>query len=95
MIDVNKIRSVKALEGMKKILTEFVTFDKGVMLSVYAEDFGWGDEDYEADIDAATYLLELTEKRAKSLGRHVARVGKSASPKSLTPEVPVSEPVAS
>lgn len=95
MIDVNKIRSVKALEGMKKVLNEFLTFDKAVMVEVYAEEYGWGEEDYEADKDAVLYLLELTNKRASSLGRHVARVGKSASPKSLTPEVPVSEPVAS
>ena len=88
MIEVNKIRSMKALEGMKKILNEFLNFDTPEMLDVYDKEFGWGEEDLEADRDSAGYLLEQVERRMKSLGHHLAKVGKSASQESSPPEEP-------
>jgi hypothetical protein len=57
MIELSKVRTMKTLEAMQKPLKEFITFDKPTMLSVYAEDFGWGTEDYEADLEKATYML--------------------------------------
>ncbi len=74
MIEVNKIRSMKTLEAMKKVLSEFIGFDHATMVQVYAEDYGWGEEDFEADKDNASYLLEQVEKRMKSLGRHLSKV---------------------
>ena len=81
MIEVNKIRSMKTLEAMKKVLDEFITFDHATMVQVYAEEYGWGEEDFEADKDSATYLLEQVDRRMKSLGKHLAKgkAGKSAS----------------
>ena len=90
MIELSKIRTMKTLEAMKKPLKEFVTFDTPTMLSVYAEEFGWGSEDYEADLEQANHILEQVERRMKSLGHHLAK-GKSTSPQSyVTPEVPES-----
>ena len=93
MIDVNKIRSMKTLEAMKKVLSEFISFDHATMVEVYAEEYGWGEEDYEADKDSATYLLEQVERRMKSLGKHLSKVktGKNAS-QSVAPESPVASP---
>ncbi len=73
MIDLNKIHRMKTLDTVKKILTDFLGFDKATMLRVYEEDYGWGDEDYEADKESVTYLLEQVEHRMKSLGRHLAK----------------------
>ena len=77
MIELNKIRTMKTLEAIQKPLKEFITFDKPTMLSVYTEDFEWGDEDYEADLEKATDMLEQVERRMKSLGHHLAK-GKNA-----------------
>lgn len=76
MIELSKIRTMKTLEAMQKSLKEFVTFDKPTMLLVYAEEFEWGSEDYEADLEQANYMLEQVERRMKSLGHHLAKVGK-------------------
>ena len=72
MIEVNKIRSMKTLEDMRKVLNEFIGFDAATMIAVYAEEYDWGEEDYEADKDGASYLLEQVERRMKSLGRHLS-----------------------
>ncbi len=74
MTDLNRIRSLKTLESMRKDLVDFLNFDAAVMRSVYVEDYGWSEDDYEADVDASTYLLELVERRTKSLERHLAKV---------------------
>ncbi len=74
MIDLNRIRSLKTLENMKETLTEFIVFDPAVMKSVYIDDYKWSEDDYEADKDTATHLLELVERRIKSLGRHLSKV---------------------
>ena len=84
MIELSKIRTMKTLEAMQKPLKEFVTFDKPTMLSVYAEEFGWGTEDYEADLEQAEYMLEQVERRMKSLGHHLSKAGKNA-PQSPVP----------
>jgi hypothetical protein len=87
MIDVNKICSMKTLEVVKKLLTDFLAFDKATILKVYEDEYGWGEEDYEADRDSVTYLLEQVERRMKSLGKHLAKgkTDKSAS-QSAVPE---------
>ena len=77
---------MKALEGMKKILNEFLNFDTPEMLDVYDKEFGWGEEDLEADRDSAGYLLEQVERRMKSLGHHLAKVGKNVSQPPAPPE---------
>jgi hypothetical protein len=79
MIDLNRIRSLKTLESMRKILADFIAFDPVMMKDVYMTDYGWGEEDYEADKDNASYLLEQVERRMKSLGRHLARASKAGS----------------
>src|ERR1035441_1225582 len=73
MIELNKVRTMKALEAIQKPLRECVTFDRATMVSVYAEDFGWGEDDYEADKEQAEYLLEQVNHRMKSLAHHLAK----------------------
>ena len=78
MIDLSKIRSIKTLESMRRDLSDFLNFDAATMKAVYVEEFEWSEDDYEADRDAATYLLEQVERRMRSLGRHLSKVGTSA-----------------
>jgi cellulose biosynthesis protein BcsQ len=90
MIDLNKIRSLKTLNEMKKDLKEFVT--NPVILTVYIEDYGWGMEDYEADKEAAEELLEKIERRYLSLekylkGQTIKRIS-HRTPKSETEATP-------
>lgn len=73
-IDLNKIRSLKALEAMRTALTDFINFDPAVIKEVYDEEYGWGEEDYEADIETSKEMLERVERRMKSLGRHLSKV---------------------
>jgi hypothetical protein len=77
MIELNRIRSLKTLEDLKKDLTEFINFDRVVLLAVYAEEYGWGEDDLDADLEQAAETLAQVERRAKSLGRHLATVGKN------------------
>ncbi len=63
---------MKTLESMQKDLKEFLEFDAAVIIAVYAEEYEWGEEDYEADKEHASYLLEQVERRMKSLGRHLS-----------------------
>ncbi len=63
---------MKTLQGMKDDLKEFLEFDPKVMIATYAKDFDWGEEDYAADMEQASYLLEQVERRMKSLGRHLS-----------------------
>lgn len=76
-IDLNKIRSLKTLEEMKTDLKEFLDFDRDSMIECYKEKHGWGVDDYEADVEQVKDLLEHVEKRAKSLGKFVARTAKA------------------
>ena len=78
MMDLNKIRSMKALEAIREPLKEFVDFNRDDMVAAYELDFGWGAEDYEADKEEAQYMLEQVEKRMKSLGHHHTKAGKNA-----------------
>lgn len=71
MIDLNRIRSLKTLEEMKQILTDFISFDPTVIVSIYEEENDWGKVDYEADIEEAKEFLEHVEKRMKSLGNYL------------------------
>jgi len=77
MIDLNRIRSLKTLDTMKRDLIAFI--NNPDVLTVYVEDLDWGQEDYEADIETATYLLENVEHRIKSLGRFIAKQSKEQS----------------
>lgn len=85
MIELSKIRTMKPLEVMRKLLKEFVTFDKPTMLSAYTEEFGWGGEDYEADLEQAEYMLEQVERRMKSLGHHLAKGDKNERHSQIAP----------
>lgn len=78
---------MKTLEEMKKVLNEFLGFDAATMIAVYDEQYGWGEEDYDADKDSASYLLEQVERRMKSLGRHLSKgKGGKDSSQSADPE---------
>lgn len=72
-INLNRIRSIKSLEALRKPLVDFIRFDTATMRDVYVEDFGWGLMDYEADIESAEALLEQIERRIKSLSHHLAK----------------------
>lgn len=87
MIELNKIRSVKTLEVMKRDLAEFVSFDRNVMVEVYDEECGWGEEDYEADLEQVKDLLEQVERRHKSLSGHLAKQkAKGSGNKNVAPQ---------
>ncbi len=79
MMDLNKIRSLRTLEEMKDDLANFLAFDRNIMLAEYDRQ-KWGEEDYEADKEEASDLLEQVEHRIKSLDKHLKR--QKASPKS-------------
>lgn len=85
MIEPNKVRSMKVLNATKEALDEFIAFDRSVMLSVYTEEYGWNEDDYEADKEQAAYLLEQVNRRMKSLGNHLSKAGKNASPATAPP----------
>ena len=90
MIELNKIRTMKTLEAIQKPLKEFVAFDRTTMVTVYVEDLGWGEDDYEADKEKAEYLLEQVERRMKSLGHHLSKGNKNAHQLPVTPSMPES-----
>lgn len=73
MIDLNRIRSLKTLEDLKQDLSEFIKFNRAELVAVYESEYGWGDEDLDADIETATDVLEKVEKRMKSLSNHLSR----------------------
>ena len=73
MIDLNKIRSIKTLEGVKQDLTDFIAVDRKIMLAVYDEEYNWGEEDYDADLEQVKELLEQTERRIHSLGSFIRK----------------------
>lgn len=86
MIDVQKIRSLKTLESIKATLNEFIALDRAVMVAVYEEEHGWGEEDYEADLEQVKDLLEKVERRHKSLSGHLARQkAKESKPQKASP----------
>lgn len=100
--DLNKIRSLKTLEEMKKDLTDFLSIDPVVMVDVY-NDENWGEEDYEADKEEVTELLDRVEHRIKSLGHHLnkkpkvkvrASVDRNSHGQSCVAESPTSSPTA-
>ena len=72
MIDPNKIRSLNVLEEMKTVLTDFLNHNQQDLLAVY-DAAGDGEEDLDADREAAQTLLVKIERRMKSLGNHLAR----------------------
>ena len=76
MIDLNKTRSMKTLEEMKKDLTSFIA--DPVIQQIYVEDKGWSIQDYEDDKEQALEFLETVNRRMESLGRHLAK--KSSDP---------------
>ena len=98
--DLNKIRSLKTLEEMKKDLSEFLAIDRAVMVEVY-NDQQWGEEDYEADKEEVIDVLEHVERRIKSLGHHLNKkpkvkgsAGKNLRGQSGEAALPASSPTA-
>lgn len=89
MIDLTRIRSIKALEVIKKDLTDFLA-DPDI-LKVYLEELEWGEEDYDADKEQATELLEKVERRIKSLKGLEAREGSRHCTKSETEASPLAQ----
>lgn len=85
MIDVNRIRSLKGLEKIRRDLEAFL--ENPDILRVYTEDFGWGIEDYEADKEFVTELLEKVNHRYASLSKFL----KGQSKKSDQPQSPAQE----
>lgn len=73
MIELNKIRSLKTLAEIKQDLIRFITLDRAVAIVVYDESYGWGEEDYEIDLEQAKGLLEQVERRYKSLSNHLSK----------------------
>lgn len=67
MIDLTRIRSIPKLEEMKEALEFFLR--EPIVRDIYLNDYQWGEEDFEADIESAQYMLEKVEARIKSLGR--------------------------
>lgn len=83
MIELNRIRSMKTLEELKKDLSDFINFDRAVLIAVYDEEYGWGEEDLDADLDQAKDVLAKVEHRMKSFGNHLSRSkGKNVPPQS-------------
>ncbi len=89
MIDLNKIRSVKVLEDIKRDLNSFLSNPQ--VPTVYVTELDWSEDDYEADKEMVLELLEKVEHRINSLSRFLK--GKSKQPDSQ-PSVPP-EPSAS
>lgn len=93
MIDLNRIRSLRTLEEMKKDLSDFLAHPD--MRVTYLEDLEWSEDDYEADREKVTDLLAQVERRIKSLGNHLkvqAKQPGSPEPQPLETEASVSEP---
>lgn len=79
MINLNQIRSLEPLEEIKQNLTDFIKFDREVMVDLYLTQYGWGEEDYDADLEQVKELLEKVNKRIKSLGNYLAKQNTKAS----------------
>lgn len=71
MTDLNKTRSMKILEEMKKDLISFIT--DPIMQQIYVEDKGWSIQDYEDDKEQAQDILEKVIRRMESLGRYLTK----------------------
>lgn len=71
MIDLNKTRSMKILDEMKKDLTSFIT--DPIMQQIYVEDKGWSVQDYEDDKEQAQDFLEMVNRRMESLGKYLSK----------------------
>lgn len=69
--DLNRIRSVKTLDEMRAVLMAFIV--RIDILPIYLNEYQWGEEDYEADIETAKELLEKVERRMASLSHHLTK----------------------
>jgi hypothetical protein len=85
MIDVNKIRSLKTLEEIKRDLHEFL--DNKDVLAVYLNEYDWSQDDYEADKEMVLELLEQVDRRIASLSNFL----KGKSKKRGSPQSPEKE----
>jgi len=94
MIDLSRIRSLKALDEMTKDLNEFIT--NPMVVEIYVQEYGWDKEDYEDDKSDAIELLEKIAKRRLSLERYLKvqgeKRGSRRKPKSEPKEVPSEQP---
>lgn len=58
---------------MKHDLQEFLDSPREEMLDIYIKNNGWDENDYEADREDVTYLLERIERGMESLGRYLKK----------------------
>ena len=72
MIELNRIRSIKTLEELKKDLSDFINFDRVVLLEVYIDN-DKDEIDLDADLEEAAEVLDKVKYRIKSLGDHMSR----------------------
>ena len=79
MIDLNRIRSIKSLEEMKKDITEFI--NNPLMLEIYSNDISLGEDAYADDKEQAEQLLVKIEKRISSLSKFLQKEAKSQNKK--------------
>lgn len=89
MIDLNAIRSVARLEEIKADLVEFINHPQ--MKEVYLTQYEWSEDDYTADIEASSELLERVERRLKSLKDFEAKKDSPRCKKSETKASPLVE----
>jgi hypothetical protein len=73
MIELNRIRSMETLEELRKDLTDFINYDRAELLKVYAAEYGWGEEDLDADLEKVSDLLSKVERRIVSLGNYLSQ----------------------
>ena len=77
-VTLNHIRNPEELSTLKKVLTDFLTLNRTEAVAVYEHEYGWGEEDLDADTEMVMGLLEKIEHRLKSLSTYLAKVDKNA-----------------
>ena len=70
MINLNEIRTLEPLIEMKADLSAFL--DQVDMKDHYILDLGWGEEDYDADVEKVNELLVKVNRRIASLKKFLS-----------------------
>ena len=65
IIEISEIKSIKKLELMHKDLVDFINSTEVPRL--YIEEYGWGKEDYDYDIELANQYIDVINVRIKEL----------------------------
>lgn len=90
MIDLNKIRSIKLLESIQADLKAFLSNEE--VSAVYVDKLDWSLDDYEADKEMVSELLERVNRRILSLSNFLTGKSKkqdlSPSPETVTVTTP-------